>query len=114
MDLPNYDDFPCPVCGSLIGEHTDSPFGNNPKIDVPTGEISRECGRSHHSLVIEKLTAWWKDALGERDAYMKSYKGACKEHDILQKRLGVAIRWIRYLSYGNEYNDFLAEIEKIK
>ena len=67
------DDHLCPVCQQKIGEHTNSIFGHNPKMNkVLTKESDRECSRSYNSLLIEMLTSWWNDAMDERDAYMKS------------------------------------------
>jgi hypothetical protein len=115
------DDHPCPVCGHKIGMHTNSPFGHNPTIDnVPTGESALECNRSYNSLLIEKLTSWWNDAMSERDAYAKSYEeasesssnyfdaflnmttvasNAAQDRDMYRKKLDIAIDLLDRLSY---------------
>lgn len=73
---------PCPKCGHKIGIHVNSPFNNNPRIDnINSIDYGEECNRTYNSLLIEKLTAWWNDAMSERDAYMKSYERACAERD---------------------------------
>jgi hypothetical protein len=121
------DDHPCPVCGHKIGMHTNSSFGHNPRIDnVSTGETAPECNRSYNSLLIEKLVAWWNDAINERDVYVESYNGACKERDawqntatVLSVKLKKAVGALRYYAEPpneDEYNqgpaiDTLVEIE---
>ena len=120
MTLPNYNDSLCPVCGYKIGEHTDSPFGHNPKMNVSTGEIAPECPRIHSRLVIAILRNWWEDALGERDAYMKSYKEVCDERDILQKKFDYITKTLNswdtnnYYIYSDMITDLLKYVKEIK
>jgi hypothetical protein len=94
MILADYNEHLCPECGHKIGIHTDSTFGHN-----PLNNFGLECNRTHNGLVIEKLTAWWKDALSERDAYMKSYEEECKKSsdyfDAFLKMTGVASNAVR-------------------
>lgn len=74
MLIPDYNEHLCPVCGHKIGLHTDSPFNHNPLIEVGTGEYPKECGRSHHALVIEKLYIWLEDALNKRNIAVEAIK----------------------------------------
>lgn len=124
MTIGDYNLHPCPECGHKIGSHSNSPFGHN-----PSNRKGEECSRTHHSLVIEKLTAWLEDVLKERDIYIESYENTCKERDSWQNTATVfsvklknamnALKGVSYLWHGRglapevlvELDKTIAEIE---